>query len=341
VKNLKKVVLVGAKGDCSARFYLPKLHDLASRGLIDLTLADFGEWPWNTPNGAVYLDLNTVEGERAYKELGGIHVVFVVTWDRSHSKVVAEWLNRAEVVFVEKPLDVSLENVELYLSNTVLANTRTKVFGYDHYLAKFYAFVLDRAEHLGKIGGLLKADFRLLETIEIPTERASALSRGLIPDLFSHFPAIMVGIFGEENQTEITRVVTAVYEDSPISAPTFALVEMAYPIEARVVVGKAVAEIDKSLRLFGQNGEISFNIGEYTFEVKNRDGETTHHGEMTRDFSERFIEGAIWGDPEVAPGVMSFASAKHVLSLIEEAEAVAEPSGIYPKGVTLTEILAI
>ena len=121
-------------------------------------------------------------------------VVFVVTPDWTHVDIVAKWLGRAALVFVEKPFDIDPKKVEALLRT--LDDSGTEVFGLDHYLCYILPLIqasTDLDEFLGPT--IESVEFVLTETKLIPVNREASLLSGMTFDLLPHGLALSL-LFG-------------------------------------------------------------------------------------------------------------------------------------------------
>src|SRR5205823_4809375 len=95
------------------------------------------EWaePSKLQTWEIYLDKADPNDFAVYQNLRP-DVVFVVTPDFTHSAIAQWWLGKAPLVFVEKPFDSQVANVDELLR--ALGRQRgTAILGLDHY--QFYA----------------------------------------------------------------------------------------------------------------------------------------------------------------------------------------------------------
>lgn len=356
---MKKLILIGFKGDCCGRHYNETLIKLARQRKIELICVDYGK-PKNvlgTPSlkemmGLIkekkiqYLDLEKPKDLKKYQELSGVDVVFVVTPDIIHCKVAQEFLGRAQRIFIDKPLDAILRNVRKLESFPKMENS---VFGQDHYLAKFYPFQvkIDKWLDRGIIGKVKKIEFRLLEPPVIPPYRISALDAGMIYDLFSHGIAVVAAVPSRGaypdprilRELQILEVKIAKYFKSKIKGCTYAKVKFTIPIkESRIPcearVGKGVGkEPEKILKIMGSEGEISVDIEKFSFIISDPKGKRIKQGELFQNYSEAFLLAAADFEKPLSqiPGAMPFAAAKEILFILDEAEWRKEPKGKFPR----------
>jgi len=365
---MKKVVLLGFKGDGAGRFYNEILIDFAKRKKIDLIFVDYG-LPENVlgkpslqemeklikERKVSYLDLGNPADLESYKMLSDIDVVFVVTPDIAHCQVAKDFLEKAKRIFVEKPLDAILRNVRLLEE---FPQTEKVVFGYDHYLAKFYPFEVKTDEWLkeGIIGELKKIEFRLLEPGKIPSHRVKALDRGMIYDFFPHGLAVILAIPSTSafpnpallRRVRLLKVLVARYFGSKISGVTFVKINFEIPYKGNIfceaIIGKGVGkELEKTLRVVGSEGEIFVNIQNFSYAIFDKNGKKKKEGKLLYDYKKEFLSAALDFKKRFSqiPGVFPFEAAKEILYILDETRWRSEPQGkppVYKLGASLSEI---
>jgi hypothetical protein len=163
-----------------------------------------------------YLDKSNEADFDVYNALNP-DVVFVVTPDVTHSEIAQWWLGKTPLVFIEKPFDGHLSNVNELLQargrGPSLRSLRwlfdTKIFGLDHY--QYYALpiteVYDEIEkHLD--GALAKAIFFMIEARPIEAGRDRSLQHGLTLDLLPHLLALLT-YFGDIQTIDEIQVIDA------------------------------------------------------------------------------------------------------------------------------------
>lgn len=352
---MKKVVLLGFKGDACGRNYNRVLLELAKKRKIDLICVDFG-LPENIlgqpslqemerlikERKVCYLDLETPSDVETYKNFSEIDVVFIVTTDITHCRVAKDFLGKAKRIFIEKPLDAILRNVRILED---FPKVEKVVFGYDHYLAKLYPFEIKTDEWLkeGIIGELKKIEFRLLEPGEIPTHRISALDRGMIYDFFPHGLAVMVAtpsLFAYPDlailkQVRLHKVLVAKYSGCKINEVSFVKIDFEIPdnIFCRAIIGKGVGkEIEKTLRIVGSKREIFVDIPNFHYSILDEKGKKVKEDKLLYDYSKEFLLAALDFKKKLfqIPGVLPFGAAKEILYILDEARWKSEPKGKPP-----------
>jgi predicted dehydrogenase len=242
----------------------------------DATSPKYDLKPWE-----VYLDKADLDDFDKYRLLRP-DVVFVVTPDFTHSVIARWWLGKAPVVFIEKPFDSQVKNVDDLILE-VGQQRNTAVFGLDHY--QFYALPVndppvDIDEHLG--GALAKVVFYLTEDRALERNRVRSLQYGLTLDLLPHLFALLK-YFGEVSTIDEIRVLEAgryfslgddvreeteeaqgLWEDLPADFynETYSCVQFTfhdnsrngYHIPCLAIVGKGFAQPVKYLEVTGQSG---------------------------------------------------------------------------------------
>ena len=137
-------------------------------------------------------------------------VVFVVTPDFTHCAIAQQWIGKTPLIFVEKPFDSHIGNVDEFIR--ALGNQherRTLVFGLDHfqfYAARIHTLRPQIEEHLG--GAIASASFYLTEERPIEPQRVRTLQHGLTLDLLPHFIALL-SYFGDIRTIDDIRVLEA------------------------------------------------------------------------------------------------------------------------------------
>jgi len=195
------------------------------------------------------------------------YAVFVVTPDNTHCDMVEAWLDRATDVLVEKPFDVDHERIRQLRSRMAQGGGKREVWGFDHYLVRANQFVrmkkyLGFDEHMER--QIHEFRFHMLEARDRGlVERAASLQAGMIMDMGSHAPALVLP-FGEPNTIRLDSVKAGVYAANPAKGittsgrdlfrsgmETFAEIRFTFasvfgqPVEATACVGKCVGEQDE------------------------------------------------------------------------------------------------
>ncbi len=366
---MKKVVLLGFKGDGAGKHYNRVLLELAEKGKIDLICVDYGipENVLGKPSlkemerlikdrKLRYLDLQNPADLENYKNLSELDVVFIVTPDITHCQVANDFLGKARRIFIEKPLDAILRNVR-FLED--FPKVRKVVFGYDHYLAKTYPFQVKTDAWLkeGVIGDLREIEFRLLEPDIAPPHRIKALDRGMIYDFFPHGLSVAVATpsrFAYPDpailkKVRLIKVLIAKYFGCKTNGTSFVKIDFEIPDRGRKIfcqawIGKGVGrDFEKTLRIIGTKGEIFVDIKNFHYAVLDEKGKKIKEAKLLFDYERAFLTAAIDFKKTLSkiPGALPFESAKETLYILDEAKWRSEPRGkspIYKVGSSASEI---
>lgn len=278
------VIVVEGAGDWVENAYRPLFKEKAQNSRLSVFYADDTSWkprpdwakkdlrPWE-----IYLDKNNPDDALRYAQLRP-DAVFIVTPDFTHSATARYWLDKTPLVFVEKPFDANIQNVE-GLQFSFARRPRTEVIGLDHY--QFYAQPLKRLQsqidrHVGR--SLASVEFVLAEAKALEIDRVRSLQHGLALDLLPHLIALLT-FFGDiRTIDEIT--IPKVWRYEPLDAystkkpikkknvelefqnETGALVEFTfedrsgsgYRVPCRAVVGKGFERDTKYMEIRGTAG---------------------------------------------------------------------------------------
>jgi predicted dehydrogenase/oxalate decarboxylase/phosphoglucose isomerase-like protein (cupin superfamily) len=237
--------------------------------------ATTGLQPWE-----VYLDKADPDEYAQYLNLRP-DAVFIVTPDFTHCVLAREWLGKTPTIFIEKPFDSQVTNVEnmlLTLGQQQKAVGSTEILGLDHY--QFYALPVDKQEalineHLG--GYIANVNFYLTEARPIEHGRVRSLQYGLTLDLLPHCIALLT-YFGDVGSID-EIVIKAAGQYHPLVAvsrdglsqesisdqfdsETYSHVQFTFldhsgndfRIPCRAIVGKGFSDEVKYMEVTGHNG---------------------------------------------------------------------------------------
>jgi predicted dehydrogenase len=356
----KKVVLEGCNSEWAQKCYLPLLVNKAAEGKIQLRAIDIqpqvklaaqnvaGLWRDAKSKGnACYLRKSS-GNIKPYEIPTDIDYVFIVTADQYHCETAEFWLERLNMrgrIFIEKPLDASIEKARELKGKMGEADI---AYGFDHYLAKAHPFLRKQNGCLGKIGKISKIEFNILESSDI-ANRASTLDKGVIFDLFCHVLAVVSAIV-ERNFTpseailgtvKLRDVKPAKYKNCQISGETFARIEFSISDNIKVIatLGKGVGEgDDKYLTIYGKKGRIKLNFVENQF-ICDYSSQHQDKGQLESRHVESFLEAILQGEkPLSTPGALSFDTAFAILKLLTEAKSKVEVMAVYDIGTSAEEI---
>jgi hypothetical protein len=123
--------------------------------------------------------------------------------------MVEQWLEQAENITVEKPFDIDHERIRRLRNEMTRRRSPAKVWGFDHYLVRANQFVkmkryLGFDDHLER--QIYEFRFHMLESEPRSLEeRAASLQTGLVMDMGSHTPALVLP-FGDPNTIRLDAV---------------------------------------------------------------------------------------------------------------------------------------
>lgn len=334
----KKVVLEGCNGEWAQKCYLPFLVREAVKGNIELWSVDIEPQIklgdnrvaalWQDAQGkgnACYLD--KIKNKQYYEILSSVDYVFIVIPDRCHCEVVEFWLSRLSItgkIFIEKPLDASIQAAEQLKANIPNNNA---VYGFDHYLASLYPFLLRERQYLAKIGDIESLEINILENDAIPPHQVQTLKEGVIFDLFPHILAVSAVVVEEKltptedilQKAEFVDGARAKYKGWPFSSETCARIKFLVGNKRVSVsgrVGKGIGETpDKQMIIYGTHGrniEIDFQNDSFSVNGEPKRNLESKHVES---FLETVLDGC---SIDSAPGVLSFGAAFAILKWLSD-----------------------
>lgn len=273
--NRPLVVVVEGAGDWVDQAYRNHFTKLGGDGRLAVFYADDTRWKSRRPQWAgdsqtsntmqsweVYLDKED-EGHFLRYRLLRPDVVFVVTPDFTHSAIAKYWLGKTPTVFMEKPFDSEIKNVEA-LQIGLSHERTTEVRGLDHY--KHYASPLvDMKQEIDDLLGvaLARVEFYLTEDRAIEPERTRTLQYGLTLDLLPHLIALLT-FFGDINSIdELVVLEASQYEplDVPFRNETATRIRFTFQdysgngfrVPCTAVVGKGFSQEIKYLEVTGRS----------------------------------------------------------------------------------------
>jgi predicted dehydrogenase len=324
-KTKSNIILAGCNGYWAQKHYLPFLLEKAKNEEITLWATDIQEdvnldihsifelWRVAENKGnARYLDMTKRQNPQTLPQ--NIDYVFIVTPDRTHCEVAQIWLSRLNhngKIFIEKPLDVSME-AAMRLKNN-LGNSHL-VYGFDHYLARLQPCLANLRSILRKNGELEGMEIKIIENLDIKL-RKETFEYGMIFDLFSHVLIISAAMAKKKSDSIEETLQTfksiqtkrAKYKDWNYNSETWAHIE--YTIGGKTVhsyVGKGVGNKQiKHVILFGRNQK------SYTFKFG---------PDSTPKPVEQFLARILDGNKIALdiPGLITFESALKILELLHE-----------------------
>jgi predicted dehydrogenase len=216
----RALIVVEGSGNWVEQTYRPLFTKKVDQGkTLNVFYADDTRWKprptwadpthpaYNLQSWETYYDKADPNDRTRYEQLRP-DVVFIVTPDFTHSAIACWWLGKSPLVFVEKPFDSQLANVDELLRE--LGRRRgTAILGLDHY--QFYALPVHELkpaieEHLG--GALAGVAFYMTEDRPIELDRVRSLQYGLTLDMLPHCPALLT-YFGDVGTIDDIRIVEA------------------------------------------------------------------------------------------------------------------------------------
>ncbi|MGA8848673.1 MAG: Gfo/Idh/MocA family oxidoreductase [Dehalococcoidia bacterium] len=329
----KRVILAGCNGEWAQERYLPFLIEQANSGDITLWATDIQSeiklnshrshslWQTAKSNGkACYLDMT--KGVESYEIPWNVDYVFIVTPDRCHCEVAEFWLSRLSTdgkIFIEKPLDASIEAAERLKAKILNNNV---VYGFDHYLAELHPFLRGVRSYLRRIGEPESLEVKILENAEIPFKKVNTLKEGVIFDLFPHVLAVSAAVVEKKlapteaifQTVALKERALAKYKGWPFSSETYARIKFLIGdrrVSVSGMVGKGIGETsDKQMVIHGtRRRKIEIDFQAHSVNGKKRKLESKH--------VESFLEAVLAGSCiDSAPGVLSFNAAFAILKLL-------------------------
>lgn len=282
----KKVVLEGCLGDWSKKSYIKPLAEKAKQGKIVFYAVDVRDInDGEIKNYGNFLTfVNKKSDKSTYDAIGEVDFVFIVASHEFHCKIAEHWLkegrlNENGLIFIEKPLDSSVENiVELKKCEKV----EERIIAVDHYIPKIVPLITELEKTKGNYGKVKKIKFNFLESDPILESRGRTLDEGLILDIFPHILAVSVKImkvfdqYGlDADKFEIFEVKAGKYKSAPITGETFAKITAkidGIPFES--CIGKAVDSHDeKMLEISFESGVVTADFASGDFSIQ-RDGDS-------------------------------------------------------------------
>jgi predicted dehydrogenase len=202
--------------------------------------------------------------------------VFVVTPDALHAATASSWIGKTPMVFIEKPFDTDIRNVERLRSS--IGKRATEIIGLDHY--QFYAGPLrSMRDRLRTIVGdaYHRIDFVLAEGQAIEMDRERSLQHGLTLDLLPHLFALLTFFCDIRTMDEISvpnvwrydpmearsrdgkekRDIELIFRNETAAVIDFTIEDKSgngHRVPCRAVIGKGFAKTAKFLEVTGITG---------------------------------------------------------------------------------------
>ena len=279
--NKKKVILEGYLGDWAQKSYFRDLAEKARQGKIKFYAVDIRPALSsfkNYENSVIFVDKEL--GNVKYETMDNVDYVFIVTPHEFHCSIAEHWLqkgklNRNGQIFIEKPLDSSVENI---LRLEKYKKAKDKIIAIDHYIPKVLPLIEKLEETRKKCGKIKKIMFNILESDPILESRSKTLDEGLILDICPHILAVFTKIMKLYNtfqlnadNFEVLTVNTAKYVSAPITGETFArIVVKVNEVTLECRIGKAVGTKDnKVLEILFERGSVmaDFVAGDFSLKI--------------------------------------------------------------------------
>jgi len=228
--------------------------------------------------GVVYLNKGNERDLKIYNNLA-VDAVIVATWDSTHCDVAENWLGRSKWIFIEKPLDSSLDQIEGFKTAIQAYGGEVYPLAFDHYRTKALPLRALIGSVLGWLEGApAKVTFFLLESELIEDQgRVRALEKGLIFDLFPHFLSLLLYL-GDPNTFRLKgpdSLKVGRYSGTEIPKETFAALEFTFEsycdgslVEGEAYIGKGV----KGVRRLYRAGQFIESAPPKMLEIRGRNG---------------------------------------------------------------------
>lgn len=357
---VKKVVLEGCLGDWSKKSYIEPLAERARQGTIELYAVDVrdireGEDKaeyYESP--VIFVDRKLKEGKKKYDTIENVDFVFVVAPHEFHCDIADHWLEKGRLnkngkIFIEKPLDSSVENIKELEEKYGEKKLDDRIIAVDHYIPKIIPLIKELKKTKENYGKIKKVRINLLESDPILESRGKTLDEGLILDIFPHVLAVFVKIMKvldqyelDANRFEIFEVKTGKYKGAPITGETFAKIGAeieGIPLES--CIGKAVGSHDtKILEISFERGLVTADFASGDFSMQKGDGSNIN-GNLQKSHISMLLDCII--DKEYKDEILSlslnFNEGFEVVKIISKIREKASEPIEYEKGSSLDGIL--
>ncbi len=345
-----KVVLEGCLGDWSKRSYIKNLAEKARQGEIELYAVDTrdlrDEEIEDYEKPTIFINKKT---NRTYDTIGNVDFVFIVTPHETHCKIAEHWLKEGRLnengrIFIEKPLDSSVENIE---ELGKYEKVEEKIIAIDHYIPKIIPLMKKLEETKGKCGKIKRMRFNMLQSELIPESRKKTLNEGLILDMFPHVLAVFTKVMKicnnfelDDHDFEITGIRSGRYEGSPIIGETFA--EIAAKIGEILLescIGKAVGiEDNKTMEISFKRGFVVADFTSEKFSIGKEDRSEDICGKLQKDPMNELLDDIINRRFDENK-FLKFSEGVKIVKIISRMREEAGESIKYEKTSSLDEIL--
>ena len=271
------LIVVEGAGDWVKNTYRVRFREV-ERGKLSVFYADDSRWLRKQPawveagleEWETYLD-KARPGDFVRYSMLRPDAVFVVTPDFLHATTAAYWIGKTPLIFVEKPFDTDLRNVE-GLQFTARSR-QTEIIGLDHY--QHYVIPLrEWRDKIAQIVGdsLRRVTFVLAENRPIEPGRGRSLQHGLTLDLLPHMLALLT-FFGSVRSIDEISIPQALRYNEPdelkadenfvVQNETAAIIDFTFEdvsgngfrVPCRAVIGKGFRDSVKFLEIEGATGD--------------------------------------------------------------------------------------
>lgn len=308
----KKVVLEGCLGDWSKKSYIESLAERARLGKIELYAVDVRDIREDEDKAeyykipVIFVNRKSKEGKKKYNTIKDVDFVFVVAPHEFHCDIADYWLeegrlNKNGKIFIEKPLDSSVENIKELEEKYGEKELNGKIIAVDHYVPKIIPLIKELKKTKENYGKIKKVRINLLESDPVLESRGRTLDEGLILDIFPHVLAVLTKIMKvcnnfelDAGNFEVIDINTGKYTGAPIKGETFAEIGAkigGIPLES--CIGKAVgAYDDKSMKISFDKGLITADFTSGNFSMR-MEGSEDIYGSLQKDPIKELLDDLI------------------------------------------------
>ena len=350
---IRKVVLEGCLGDWSKKSYVRNLAEKAGTGKIEFYAVDTRDI--EDENGTLYVTpvkfVNKKRDWNTYDSIDTVDCVFIAAPHELHCKIAAHWLenrklNKNGKIFIEKPLDSSVENIK---ELEKCEESEKRIIAIDHYIPKIVPLQNELEKRKGKYGKIKKVKFNILESDPILESRKKTLDEGLILDIFPHILAVFTKVMNAYNTFEldahtvdILEVETGRYEDAPIRGETFAkIIIRADNISLESYLGKAVDTHDnKVMEIVFERAFLTADFVQGNFFITTEDDSVD--GNLQKSHISMLLDCIIdegLDEDNISKLFLSFKEGVEIVKIVSKIRDRAGESTEYEKNSSLNDIL--
>jgi predicted dehydrogenase len=284
------VVLEGCLGDWAKKSYIEDLAERAEKSEIVLYAVDTRDRKKDEEEYKLYEKpvhfVNKVKDKKMYEKIPEADFVFVVTPHEFHCGIADHWLEDEKLkttgkIFIEKPLDSSVENIKELEEKHGKKRLMEKTIAIDHYIPKIAPLLEEIEWKRRKYGKIENVRINILESDPIQESREKTLDEGLILDIFPHVLAVFtkimkaVGDFTlDAHKVKIIEIKTSKYKNTYIRGETFAKIVLKFNnVTLESFIGKAVGfEDEKKMEIFFEKGYATADFITGNFSLKKENG---------------------------------------------------------------------